>query len=242
MKAEDISEEAMHGSQKESWEESFKRGDNYLFYPNEEVIRFVSKHIRKRTGLFDFIDRKSFVSAPNVLDFGCGIGRHLKYCYEMGLDVYGIDISEFAVITARNWLSSAGMANVDTRILHGDASTLPWDSGFFMFAVSHGVLDSMPWDKARSACLELARVITPSGLFYCDLISGDDSRHSREYSGQEIVTTKHEENTVQLYFNMQLINDLVAGAFEIEECRLVRSENVLVGGYHSRYHLVLRRI
>ena len=31
------------------------------------------------------------------------------------------------------------------------------------------------------------------------------------------------------------------GVFEIYECNLVRRENILRGGYTSRYHLVLKR-
>ena len=57
-----------------------------------------------------------------------------------------------------------------------------------------------------------------------------------------MVRTKHEENTVQLYFNMQLIRDLIRDCFSIKECKLIRFEDVLSGGYHSRYHLVLSRI
>ena len=160
----------------------------------------------------------------------------------MGLDAYGIDISKFAVTEAINWLSSTGMFDASDYVIQGNVCQLPWDNGFFAFALSHGVLDSMPWETARAACLELARVMVPGGLFYCDLISGDDSFHSREYSGAEVVTTKHEENTIQLYFNMQLINELIEGAFSIQECNLIRSENVSTGEYHSRYHLVLIRI
>ena len=233
----------MTENQKDSWEESYRRGDNFLFYPKEEIIRFVSKYIRKRTGLNDFLNVTTLGHThPKILDLGCGIGRHVKYCHEMGLEAYGIDISKVAVIEARNWLSSTGMSDPYDYVLQGDVCQLPWKNGFFTFALSHGVLDSMAWEAARAACIELARVMIPGGIFYCDLISGDDSSHSREYSGSEVVTAKHEENTIQLYFNMQLINELIEGVFSIQECNLVRFENVLTGEYHSRYHLVLSRI
>ncbi len=232
----------MRENQKDAWEESYGRGDNFVFYPHEEVIRFTSKYIRKRTGFNEFLNVATFIPPPKVLDLGCGIGRHVKYCSEMGLEAYGVDLSETAIMMARNWLSSSGVSDADDHIVQGDVRQLPWDNGYFTFAISHGVLDSMPWEIARAACHELARVMIPGGLFYCDLISGDDSSHAREYSGSEMVTTKHEENTVQLYFNMQLINDLIKDAFLIKECKLMRSENVLTGGYHSRYHLVLSRI
>jgi ubiquinone/menaquinone biosynthesis C-methylase UbiE len=234
----------MLDNQKDAWEESYRRGDNFVFYPHEEVIRFVSKYIRKRTGFNEFFDVATLNKTPNpkVLDLGCGIGRHLKYCSEMGLIAYGVDLSEAAIMTAKNWLASSGISDADNHIIQADVRELPFDDGFFTYAISHGVLDSMPWEIARAGCVELARVMIPGGLFYCDLISGDDSHHAREYSGQEMVTTKHEENTVQLYFNMQLINELIKQVFSIQECKLIRSENVLQGGYHSRYHLVLMRI
>jgi len=80
------------------------------------------------------------------------------------------------------------------------------------------------------------------GLFYCDLISGDDSQHAREFSGEETVSTAHEQGTVQLYFKLAKIQSMIPGVFEIYECNLVRHENILRGGYTSRYHLVLKRI
>ena len=35
---------------------------------------------------------------------------------------------------------------------------------------------------------------------------------------------------------------MINGVFEIDECNLIRREDVLRGGYISRYNLVLRRI
>jgi hypothetical protein len=100
----------------------------------------------------------------------------------------------------------------------------------------------MPFDIARAACVELARVMDFGGLFYCDLISGDDSQHSREFSGEEVVQTVHEQGTIQLYFNLAKIQSMIQDSFEIIDCNLVRRENILRGGYASRYHLVLKRI
>jgi hypothetical protein len=100
----------------------------------------------------------------------------------------------------------------------------------------------MPFEIARAACVELARVMPIGGLFYCDLISGDDSQHAREFNGDEIVNTAHKQGTVQLYFNLSKIQLMIQDVFELEECNLIRRENILRGGYTSRYHLVLKRI
>ncbi len=226
---------------KTEWDKSYENRDNFIFYPHEEVIRFISKFIRKRIGLAEFRDTASDMGG-RVLDLGCGIGRHVIYSHQMGLDSYGIDLSDAAVNVALEWGRQCGLLEVEHKIIQGDVRHLPWQDGFFRYAVSHGVLDSMPFEIARAACIELGRVMHVGGLFYCDLISGDDSQHSREFSGEEIVHTAHENGTVQSYFNLAKIQSMIQDEFEIVDCNLVRRENIMNGGYNSRYHLVLKRV
>ena len=40
----------IQNNRKEEWESSYGSGDNMVFYPHEEVIRFVSRFIKKRLG------------------------------------------------------------------------------------------------------------------------------------------------------------------------------------------------
>jgi ubiquinone/menaquinone biosynthesis C-methylase UbiE len=228
----------MMDDKKDAWNSSYAAGDNILFYPHEEVIRFFSKFIRKRIGLKEFFDVSKNASGKRVLDLGCGIGRHVIFSHEMGLDAYGIDISETAIKAAREWGNEKKLPEPDVRLIGGDVRHLPWRDGFFHYAVSHGVLDSMPFDIAVAACVELARVMEVGGLFYCDLISGDDSAHAREYSGEELVATDHEAGTLQYYFNFKAIQVMIADVFTIEECNLIRRDNILGGRFSSRYHLV----
>ncbi len=35
---------------KQCWEDSYKRGENYMFYPKEETVNFINRFIRKKTG------------------------------------------------------------------------------------------------------------------------------------------------------------------------------------------------
>ena len=229
-------------NQKQEWDKSYTNRDNFVFYPHEEIIRFVSKYIRKRIGLMEFKDMVSFASKPRVLDLGCGIGRHVIYCEEMGLDAYGIDLSQEAVNIARTWLATRGIEKPDNKILQGDIRQLSFPDSFFDYAISHGVLDSMHFEIAKESVSELARTLVSGGLFYCDLISGDDSSHSREYCGENVVTNAHENGTVQSYFNFAKVKELFNGLFYIEEALIKRRENVIDGGYYSRFHLVLKKV
>ena len=233
-------------NQKKKWEESYLKRDNFVFYPHEEVIRFVSKYIRKRIGLSEYKEMcVSGVSSElnkcvKILDLGCGIGRHVIYCHEMGLEAHGIDISENAIAVALKWAAQKGIREPEKKIRKGDISHLAYPDGFFDFAVCHGVLDSISFLAARSACRELVRVLRQGALFYCDLVSGDDSNHAREFEGEEIVATDHEKGTIQSYFNFKKISQLIEEYFDIVECKLIRNEDILTGSFNSRYHLILK--
>jgi ubiquinone/menaquinone biosynthesis C-methylase UbiE len=227
-------------TQKNEWEESYRNRDNFVFYPHEEVIRFVSKYIRKRIGFGEFRDILSCNPPSRILDLGCGIGRHVVYCHDMGLDAYGVDLSEYAVGIACSWARNSGMKEPESKIVQGDVRNLPWGQDYFDFVLSHGVLDSMHFAVARSACQELSRVLKKGGLCYCDLISGDDSTHAREFAGEETVVTLHEKGTIQSYFNFTKISQLIEGYFEIMECLLIQREDTLAGSATTRYHLILK--
>ena len=187
-------------AKKLEWDKSYENRDNFVFYPHEEIIRFVSKYVRKRIGLNEYEDILPRRDGNRILDLGCGLGRHVMYLHEMGLNAYGVDLSDAAIRVAQLWGEQKQLPEPAKRIRQGDVRNLPWDDCFFNYAVSHGVLDSMPFEIARAACVELARVMAVGGLFYSDVISGDDSRHAREFSGEEVVTTTHEQGTIQYYF------------------------------------------
>ena len=231
----------MHISKKEKWDESYERRENFVFYPHEEVIRFVSKNIRRRVGLNTFEDVHDWQRTPRMLALGCGIGRHVIFAHEMNMEGYGIDLSEEAVQFARRWANQCGMSEPESRILQGSVDSLPWSDGFFDAIVSHGVLDSMSFEVARATMKEAHRVLGRNGLFYCDLVSGDDSEHAREYAGEEEVSSSFEYGTTQSYFNYSKVQKLISKLFEEKESILVRRENVRKNLYTSRYHLILRK-
>lgn len=225
---------------KREWEASYAKRDNFLFHPNEEVIRFVSKHIRKRIGLDEWLDTAPtpIPMHPRVLDVGCGIGRHLIFAKEMNFDPYGIDLSQEAVSIAREWLHRAGMNDAHERVTTGTAQSLPWEDGFFDYALSHGVLDSMPFEVARQAVAETARVLKPKALFYCDLISGDDSAHDPAFDGEETRASEHEKGTLQSYFNRQKIERLLEGRLNLLDCLLIHRTDAFSGRFEGRWHVV----
>jgi SAM-dependent methyltransferase len=222
------------------WDASYRNRDNFVFFPHEEVIRFTSKYIRKRIGFDEYVDAQNWPSTPRVLDLGCGIGRHVKFLHSYGLDVWGIDLSSVAIDNARNLFAQDGLQLLNEKLVQGSITSMPFEDNFFDFIVSHGVLDSMPFNLAQEAMEETARCLKPGGMFYLDLISGDDSRHYPGFCGEEIVKTSHEQGTVQSYFNGDKIRALTVGKFDVEEGFLIRRALMDREDFDSRYHLVLK--
>ena len=220
----------------DAWNAAYERGDNFVFYPHEEILRFISRNIRKRTGFNSFHDHITDAAGLPMLDVGCGIGRHLAMALDFGLTPYGFDLSQTAVNTARAWLADRGISNPHAHAIAADITSLPWDNDFFGCAVSHGVLDSMPFEVACAGIAEVARVLRPGALFYCDLVAGTPR--------DETVQTPHEQGTVQSYFDEARIAKLCAGSFEIDENIRIDRIDCGTGGTNtsiSRWHLTLRK-
>jgi ubiquinone/menaquinone biosynthesis C-methylase UbiE len=225
------------------WEASYSRRENYVFWPGDETIRFVSRYLRKKTGPAEFRDVALGAAGSKVLDIGCGIGRNLVFGTQMGLDMYGSDHSATAVGVARRWLANESPTpGVEERVRVADVRELPWKDLFFAHAICDSVLDSMPFEIAQHAVAEIARVLQPGGYFYCNLISGDETGRSSDYEGEVIVDSAHEKGTTQSYFSYQKILRLLDQRFTIIASELHQVTDQLNQTRFGRWHIISRRL
>ncbi|MFV2034199.1 MAG: class I SAM-dependent methyltransferase [Halocynthiibacter sp.] len=221
------------------WDDSYGRRENTLFYPQEDVIRFVSKYLRRKVGP-DTYDR-DFATPPVVLDLGCGAGRHLLYLYENGFSPIGVELSETACAQARALLSARNVPENAVRIIHGSAADLPLDDGSVDHAISVSAIDSMPTNAAVAAVREVHRVLKPGGLFCVDLIDTEVMRAgSVDQSHDQIVDETHEKGTVQSYYDRAKIARVFQHFHERGAYR-IKHETRDGTLYASRWHLVLER-
>jgi SAM-dependent methyltransferase len=194
------------------WDKVYSDNFMTMWYPNEDIIRFCARLIRKRL-TFDQYDVKRDVKT--ILDLGCGNGRHAIYFAREGLKASGIDVSQRAIEWAGDWADREGL-EVDFRV--GDITKLPYADGTFDAVVSHGVLDHVLPELASAAVKEVRRVSSPTGLFYCDMRSTDDFEFA---SGTEVapntfvVESGYERGLVQHFFNRDEIQRLFDGQFRI---------------------------
>lgn len=225
----------------QAWNSSYARRENYVFAPSDEMVRFVSRHLRRRIDLHEIVDVMPGAAGALVADIGCGIGRNLLFGTDVGLSMHGCDLSESAVAVARKWLSTRLGANADERVVVADVRSLPWNDAAFAHAVSDSVLDSMPFLHAQEGLREIARIMRTGGYFYCSLISGDESGRDPEFDGEELVENHHERGTVQSYFSLSKIRLLLNKEFEIEVCELHQVFDPVRRRRSGRWHVTAIR-
>jgi len=223
---------------KERWDESYTNADNFIFYPDYNVIWFVTKFIKRRIGLDEYNYIKHFNTA---LDLGCGIGANLKFLDEYGFDVYGIDLSEIAIDFAKKQFNYERV-NLSQKLLQASVESLPFENEKFDFVISNGVLDSMPLETAQKGFAETYRVLRDGGLFYVSLICADGVTYPPEFSGEVLIKDDHEKGTIQLYYNWTLINEMIEDKFKVLECKLTTEKWYVRRSINKRYSLVLKKI
>lgn len=222
------------------WNKAYKRGGNILFYPHEEIVRFINKYIRKRTGISEFqnifpisdLEWKKFKS----IDLGCGIGRHIKLLDEFQLNPYGIDISNEAIEEGKRWMYSMNKEYLADKMIVGSVTELPYKDSFFDCGVSHSVLDCMPRSIAQQGFEEIIRVLKKNGMlyldFYMDFNKGDVD---------EVVQEGFDKSTIKSYFTIESLKNFIGEKADIIELKIIRWTDESDIEHWRRAHVILQK-
>jgi SAM-dependent methyltransferase len=111
-------------------------------------------------------DRFRISPGEQVLDMGCGAGRHAFELYRRGAHVVAFDRDEkelaaVATMFGAMELEGEAPAGASARTVTGDALSLPFPDDSFDKIVAAEVLEHIPDDMAAMA--ELLRVLKPGG-------------------------------------------------------------------------------
>jgi SAM-dependent methyltransferase len=221
----------------QSWDQSYDRMENYIFFPKEEVVKFLSRFVRRKIGPSKFDDRIRLEENPKALDLGCGIGRQTILLQEFGFDGYGVDISVKAILKAKE-LAGAFNYKTDIDFLVLNEAVLPFADDFFDIAISDSVLDSMEFSFAKKYMEELERTV--KSYIYLSLIASESS--ATNIAEDIKVDGEHEHGTIQSYYDRQRINELIENTnLEIVQLNKNISHDLLTNSSSVRYHLVLQK-
>ena len=149
----------MNKSYKKEWEDSYKRDENNILYPHDEVVKFLNRFVRKKLNFKgEFKDILDFTKTVKGLDFGCGVTRSAILMEEFGIESYGVDISSNAIEKAKDNASSFGYDALSSRLQTIDSNELPYDDNFFDISIAESCLDSMSFGNASALVNEISRV------------------------------------------------------------------------------------
>lgn len=230
------------------WDACWEHEENQPWYPDEQVVRFLARYVSRRIGVAADAVRHAGGAVPAGLDLGCGKGRHVVLMRELGIEAYGIDVSDNAIAFARQWLAARGLT---AKLATGLMSRLPYPDARFDFVVSHGVFDHVLAVVRQAALVEVERVLKPGGWFFVSVISERDSAfgHGREVEDRTwLVAEGFETGIPQAFFDRDRIRAEFAG-FNVEsivlcECEALEGRSLIGTDKHyqrdSRYYLTLR--
>ncbi len=131
------------------WGEIFADPEMQRLPPNPEVMALVPE---LRAG-----------GVRQVLDAGCGAGRHLVPLAAAGFQVLGVD-REWGVLQSLS--RRASTAGVAARLVQADLKSLPVPGGRVDFALSVNVINHGYARDVAAYCRELDRVLKPGGFLF----------------------------------------------------------------------------
>jgi len=171
------------------------------------------------------------------LDLGCGIGRQTILFEEFGIEGYGVDISSIALDEAVKLAKHFGY-DLTKRFVQLKEITLPFDDNFFDLAISDSVLDSMDFSFAKKYMQELNRTV--KHFLYLNLICGDNINDG--FSGDVEVNSKHEKGTIQSYYSVERIEQLIVDTeFKIISLQKKSIESLDKPYKSIRFHVILKK-
>ncbi|MBN1271860.1 MAG: methyltransferase domain-containing protein [Candidatus Aminicenantes bacterium] len=182
-----------------------KQGYEAIYSGHDEIRQLDSFY----TWLLNLIEA---VPGRRLLDVACGVGVLPNKAAEIGLEAYGVDMSEEAMRTALGE-GSAGF-------VIGNGESLPYPAGYFDYVTSIGSLEHYldPFCGAR----ELARVMVPHGRA-CILLPNLFSILGTVYNALKHGRTVGDNQPLQRYAALKDWQDLLEqGGFIVE--RVVKYE------------------
>ncbi len=168
--------------------------------------------------------------AVNLLDLGCGIGRHYLFLASQGFRVFGTDASPNARELTKKAALEAGLA-VDIR--HSLMTDLPYEDGFFDYVLAWNVIYHGTQDVVNRTLSEIHRVLRPQGVFQGTMLSKRDSYYGlgRRVDANTFIAEVEDEEKQHPHFycNGAELVSLLTG-FEILSLQLCEQKRP--GSYH----------
>lgn len=133
----------------ENWNAVYQERPYVVKEPYVEVVAFLE--LIKKEGKRD------------VLDLGCGDGRHMVHLRREGFSAAGMDYSLWGMQRTKEWLDQEGLS---AELVCAEAAALPWPAEQFDAVLTFQVIHHQRMEAIRRSFSEVLRVLRPGGYFY----------------------------------------------------------------------------
>jgi SAM-dependent methyltransferase len=177
--------------------------------------------------------------AKNVLDLGCGVGRHALFLASQGFHVFAMDGSSNGVELARK---EAERRNLSVDFRCSVMIDLPYEPKTMDYILAWGVIYHGDITVVRSCLREVRRILRPGGLYQGTMLS---KRNINFGKGQEVAKDTFindedgDKGHPHFYCNAFELVTLFSG-FGFELISLTDLPNGKPGSYH--WHLLAEKL
>jgi SAM-dependent methyltransferase len=175
--------------------------------------------------------------AADVLDLGCGVGRHAAFLASEGFQVDGIDRSETGIEHARQLAVERDLA---VRYRVGAMDLLPYPDGSFDYVLAFNVVYHGDESALRRALAEVRRVLRPNGWYQATMLSKRNKQFGKgtEISANTFVQPEARDDKVHPHLYCDA-GDVVRLHTGFELVSATDRPQVQPGSYH--WHLLFER-
>ena len=135
-------------------------GEMYFDGPREYGYGGYRYDGRWRPVARDIVDHFGLKPGDRVLDVGCAKGFLVKDLLALGIDAYGVDISDYALMHCES--------EVIGRLHLGSADNLPFPDGSFAAVLSLNTIHNLPRERCKMALQEIQRLSRGKGFVQVD--------------------------------------------------------------------------
>lgn len=163
----------------------------------------------------------------NALDVGSGIGNSLTILEGSADKVVGLERDPSLLNIAKE------RAGSDTRLVQGSVDALPFEDSSFDLVTSQGLKAALDKDSAENFLRELARIMTPNGIYIVGYYFHDEQGNPHPYLANITKTSKA--------MLSDMIGDCVSGSLTRTSKLSEEEENKLISdlGLNKEYYDVL---
>ena len=111
----------------------------------------------------------------DILDLGCGTGRHTLMLADNGFNVHACDLSQTGIDITKGLMDDLGLENVTFSLQNMYSLKLESESQDGILCIwvqGHGVLD-----QVKEGINQAHRVLRKGGIFYTDFVTTDDTTY-----------------------------------------------------------------